>query len=113
MDIATGIAFAKVVWELRILPRVGGILKWVFGMRTITIKRKAKRVNKMEILKTNIGSIVRLILGILGGCGIVISAEQTDLVMQGITQVASGLSILVPVVWAIVKNWKAAKEKTK
>jgi tRNA G18 (ribose-2'-O)-methylase SpoU len=65
----------------------------------------------MEILKANIGSIIRLVLGILGGCGIVISTQETDAVIQGITQVVAGASILIPAVWAIVKNWKAAKAK--
>lgn len=111
MDVATGIAIAKAVWQLRILPRVGGALKRVFGMRKITIKRKAEQVNKMEILKANIGSIIRLILGILGGCGIVISTQETDAVIQGITQVVAGVSILAPAIWAIIKNWKAAKAK--
>jgi hypothetical protein len=68
-------------------------------------------MNHLEILKANTGSLVRLALGILGGFGVAVSAEQTDLVMQGITQIASGVSLLVPVIWAIVKNWKAGKAK--
>lgn len=63
----------------------------------------------MDTLKLQIGSLLRLALGVLGGCGIVISSEQSDAIIQTVGQLISTLSILIPIAWAIVKNIRANK----
>jgi hypothetical protein len=66
----------------------------------------------MSTFKLQIGSLFRLVLMGLGSCGVVISSQQSDSIIQAVGQIVSGLSILIPIVWAIVKNFRANKSKT-
>jgi hypothetical protein len=65
----------------------------------------------MDTLKLQVGSLLRLVLMGLGSCGVVISSQQSDSIVQAVGQIISGLSILVPIIWAIWKNFRSEKDK--
>jgi len=73
-------------------------------MKQIIIRKAGNGMGKMQV-----GSMVRLLLGILAGSGFIISAEQQDAIVQAIGQIVSGVLVLVPIIWSWWKNHRAAK----
>lgn len=63
----------------------------------------------MNSVKLNIGSVVRLALGVLAGYGFTIASDQVDTVIKGVEQIISTLLIIVPIIWSWWKNRKVAK----